>query len=253
MTVRILRDVDINRMLRVHVPAPQWADGIGTDFWLQPGTAVNGATTFLLSSQGWTTTSLGITQGSAADLLSYADPGVPRTVLFNASGDLIASPIIFGDYIGGKNAALVMGRSDLPRYLVMDAYAAFTTASANENTSGFGLVEDGGAITTQGDQLAVITSNSANFVCASGADSDVGAAVDNNYHWWRVILDAGLGTATDAVEWFIDGVSQGTLDLEADEFPVFFSGHTLTTNRIALGTTHIYYVWNKAELDPLNA
>lgn len=261
MTVRILRDVDLNRLRRVHVNAMDWSDNLGTDFWLNAGSAAAGATTFLLSNRGWTTTALSITEGSGADLLSYADGGpggaaaaaTPRSIVFGASGDLITSPFIFGEYQHGKRASLLLGRSDLPRYLVVDVLGAFTTASANENTSGFGLVEAGGAITTQGDQLACIVSDSANFKLASGADSDVGALVDNAYHWWRIILDAGLGTATDAVEWFIDNTSQGTMDLETDLFPAAFSSHSLTTNRLGVNTVHIYYAWNKSELDPLTA
>ena len=252
MTIRVLNRSTVDALLRVHVrSAFDWSDMSGTDYWLEPGSAVNGATTFLLSNRGWTTTSLGITAGSAADLNKLADPGVPRTVLFNASGDLLTSPFVFGDYAHAKVAAMMMGRPDLPRYLVMDSYAAFTTASSDENTSGFGFVEAGGAITSQGDQLACIVSDSANFKLASGADSDVGAVVDNSYHWWRIVLDAlKTGGTGDAVEWFIDGVSQGTIDLETDLFPVGFSAHTLTNNRVALGQTHIFYAW-EAETFPV--
>lgn len=255
MTLRVMRETDWDILRRKHVlNGWDWSDAVGTDYWLMPGAAVAGATTFLNSSRGWTTTALSITEGAAADAMTYADRGTPRFVSFGASGDLIASPIIFGDYAGARNAAMLMGRSDLPRYLVTDVYGAFTTNSANENTSGFGLIEDGGAITTAADQLAVIVSDGTNFICRSGADSDAGSVVDTAYHWWRIVIDAQkTGGVTDAVEWFIDGVSQGTLDLETDEFPALFSAHSLTTNRISLGTTHIYYAWSLQGLDKLTA
>lgn len=252
MTVNVLRTIDLERLRRVHIQAFGWGDELGTDYWLFPGPGVNGATTKILSDVGWTLTSLGITAGSGADFISAADKGTPRTILHNASGDLISSPVVFGDYQHARAASLIMGRTDLPRYLIMDAFAAFTTASANEDTSGFGLIEDGGAITTAGDHMAVIVSDGTNFIARTGADSSTGAAVDTNYHWWRILIDRTIG-ATNGARWYIDGVSQGTFDVQADEWPVHFAAHSLTTNRIALGTTHIFYAWDLANVDQLTA
>ena len=251
MTLTVLNTRQLESMQRRHVQSLDWADSVGTDFWLFAGSAVNGATTFLLSSRGWTTTSLGLTAGSAADFLSASDKGTPRSILTNAGNDLLQSPVIFGDYTHAKSASMIMGKTDLPRYLIMDVLGAMGTASANETTSGFGLVEDGGTAGTAADGLAWIVSDGTNFKLTSGADSDAGAAIDTSPHAWRVILDSGLGTNTDAVEWFIDGTSQGTIDLETDEFPVSFGIFADTTNRPALSVVHIYYAWDRRYLDPL--
>ena len=254
MTVRVMNERDWELLRRQHVRNIfDWNDAVGTDFWMQPGPAIAGATTFLLSNRGWTTTALSINAGSGADFASAADKGTPRTVSLGASGDLIQGPAVFGDYQHARVAQLLMGEKILPRYLILDAFAAFTTASANETTSGFGLYEDDATISTADDALAVIYSDGTNFGLRSGADSDAGAVVDNNYHWWRIVIDRSISAVTDGVQWYMDGVSQGTIDREADEFPAYFGAHTLTTNRIALGTTHIYYAWDLRNLDQLTA
>ena len=254
MTIRTMNERDWEFLRRKHVThAQHWGSEVGTDYWLFPGTEAAGATTFLLSSAGWTTTALSITAGTGADFMSAADKGTPRTISLGASGDILQSPVIFGDYQHARMAQLLMNEKILPRFLIMDVFAAFTTASADENTSAFGFYEDDGVISTANDALATIYSDGTNFILRSGADTDAGALIDNNFHWWRIVIDRSISAVTDGVQWYIDGVSQGTIDREADEFPVFWGGHTLTTNRIELGVSHIYYAWDMRYVDQLTA
>jgi hypothetical protein len=103
------------------------------------------------------------------------------------------------------------------------------------------LVEDGGSIITAAaaDQMAAISSNSTTFEINSGAASDAGAASDNAWHKWKIVTTQG-GTH----EWFIDGTSQGTLAIQANEWPVSFEAGIVATgtNTIGLASVHIYYV-----------
>lgn len=254
MTVRVMNERDWELLRRKHVrSALDWGDQIGTDYWFAPGSSMTGATTFLLSSRGWTTTSMVLTAGDGADFMSAADVGTPRTALTDATADILQSPALFGDYNHARLAQIIMGEKILPRYLILDAYAAFTVASADEEQTAFGLWDDGGTISTAADQLAAISSDGTNFLIHNGADEDVGAAIDNAYHWWRIQIDRSISAVTNGVEWFMDGVSQGTIDREADQFPAYFGIHSLTTNRISLAGAHIYYAWDLRNLDQLTA
>jgi len=223
---------------REHVLRPQeWADSAGTDFWLVagPGGMLTATTIQELADYGWTATALTFTAASGADFLSSADVGVPNTIDFGASGDLLKSPAIFGDYNHGLLAAQLLKKQ--PTKLVTECYAQFSVATANEPTSGFGLVEDGGTPATAADHMAFISTNGTNFLCASGAASDTGALDDSLFHKFKTIV-----RNTDSlVEWYIDDVSQGMLAVQADEWPVSFGAHVLTTNRLQLAWAHIYY------------
>src|SRR3990167_9933247 len=149
MTVKVMTERDWEFLRRKHVRSPlDWGDMVGRDYWFVPGSSMTGATTFLLSSRGWTTTSMVLTAGSAADFASAADKGTPRTALTNATGDLLQSPALFGDYHHARLAQIIMGEKILPRYLILDAFAAFTVASADEDQTAFGLWDDGGTIST---------------------------------------------------------------------------------------------------------
>ena len=255
MTVRVMNERDWELLRRKHVLSPlDWGDMAGTDYWYVPGSSTTGATTFLLSSRGWTTTSMVLTAGVGADFMSAADKGTPRTALTNASGDLIQSPALFGDYNHARMAQIIMGEKILPRYLICDMFAAMTVASADEDQTAFGLFEDDATISTAADQMAAISSDGVNFKLRSGADSDVSSiAVDNAYHWFRIQIDRSISAVTDGVAWYIDSVLMGTIDREADEFPAYFGKHTLTTNRISLAWGHIYYAWDLRNLDQLAA
>lgn len=219
-----------------HVLTPQaWAVAAGTDFWLVP--SANGMLTsgngHELSDYGWTTTALALQNGSGGDFFSSADPGALGAILFGASGDLLLSPAVFGDYAHFYMASQLLGAA--PTKLILEAIAAFTTNSANETTSGFGFIEDGGSPDVANDHLAFIFTDGTNFTLRSGAASDAGAVDDGNVHRFKIVITSAN------VEWFIDGTSQGTIALEADEFPVAFGAHVLTTNRLSLGIVHISY------------
>ncbi len=227
---------------RVHVVDPrQWSFCAGTNFFLGGGTTTalitSGTAGQVLSEFGWTTTALAYVAGSAADFASSADPGIAPHFLLADASDLLASPAIFGSYNHMLQAQRILGY--LPTSLNCEVWAAFTTASADEPSTAFGFVEDGGSVITAAaaDQLACISSNATNFELNSGAASDAGAAVDNAWHLWKISV-----TSTQ-VEWFIDGTSQGTIALEADEFPVSFEAGVVAagTNDIALGNVHIWY------------
>lgn len=224
---------------RLYVNRPvDWATGLGTDYMAGFGVLASNNDN-LLTNSGWTNATGAVTAGAAADFLSSSDKAAPRHILLADAGDDLFSPPIFGDYGHGEAAANVLGYS--PTAMVMEVYAAFTTASNDESVTGFGLVEDGGDPETANDHLAFIRSDGTNFICRSGADADTGAAVDTAWHLWKIRITQGT---TDKVEWFIDGTSQGTLDLTADEFPVYWAAHVLDAtgaNDVAIAWVHIYY------------
>ena len=172
------------------------------------------------------------------DFLSSADRGIPAHFLTNATGDILQSPQVFGGVAHLEAATEILGFT--PTRMTMDAIAAFSVASSDEETSAFGFFEAGATVSTQADQMAVVVSDGTNFELASGGDTDLGALISTTWHKWRITIDAG-GAGTDAVEWFIDGTSQGTMDRQTDLWPAYFGLHTLTNNRLLLGVVHIWY------------
>lgn len=226
---------------RKYVTDPRaWAFDVGTDYLLVPSvtTALITAGTAgqVLSEFGWTTTSLTHATPSGADFMTSVDVGTPNGFLTDASGDILKSPTIFGDYNHARAVQQILGY--FPTSLTLEAGATFTVASANENQSAFGWLEDGGTASVANDQIAAIFSDGTNFTIKNDTDSDVGALIDTSYHVWKIVINPGT---TDKVEWFIDGTSQGTMDLKEDEWPASFFMHSLTTNRIHLSWAHIYY------------
>lgn len=243
-------------LARKHVMADRWQDTAGTDFWLMPallmGTTVAGSNRVI--DNGWTLEAEHGVDGSGGDFRggvitagSPSDPGIPNHVALLATGDLIVSPTIFGDYAHMLAAAQVVGRGTLPTKLIMDVRAAFTTASGNEPTSGFGFFEAGTTTTsaTENLQLAFISSDSANFQLATNASStlvDVGAAVSATWKNWRIVLDYTT-SAVFRASWFINGVLQGSIVPTTDEAPYAFGAHTLSSNVVKIGPVHIFYDW----------
>jgi hypothetical protein len=230
--------VGANAANRVHITKPQeWGNSVGTDFWII-GSA-NGALTtgnaHELADYGWTTTALSFAAPSAADFISAADLGTPNFISLGAAGDLLQSPVIFGDYTHALMAAQFLGYT--PTTLTAEIRASFGVASNNETATGVGFFEDTGAANVAADHFAMIASNGANFLCRSGAASDTGAAVDTSWHTWKIAVSS-------SVEWFIDDVSQGTFAVEADELPVGFGAGVLATtgaNQIQIAWAHIWY------------
>lgn len=206
----------------------------GTDWWLTVGsqdiTNASGATNVSgLDSWGWTTTALttGFTNAVTADFLSSSDDTPPH-ILTNASGDVLQSPIMFGNYSHQLLVAQFLER--LPNRLVVEFYAAFTVASANESATHIGL-HNGAAL------VAAVFSDATNFQLSNGVTTDAGALVDNLFHQWRIVVDK----ATSLIEWFIDGISQGTVAITQDVWPAAFRMAASTTNRQGLSWVHIWY------------
>ncbi len=216
------------------VPGHLWATDPGTDFSLM--SLNNGYLTagnaHELADYGWTTTALSYSSATGSDFLDSSDMNSIQTIAFDAAADLLLSPLMFGDYRAGTMAANILGYR--PTTLTLECAALFSVASANENISGFGFST--GTSLTNTNHLAFIFSDGTNFQCRSSAASDAGALVDNLFHDWKIVLTAG-----GSVEWFMDGISQGTFALKTDTYPTAFSASVTTTNRMAIGTTRITY------------
>lgn len=234
-------------LARKHVRNPaRWAFEAGSDFWLIPGPDMNTAedtgSQEQLPEWGWTSTSLVDTAGGGADFMASADRA-PNHILTNASGDLLESPPIFGDYDHAWQAMEATSQRKLPTDLIVDFMGNMSVHSADEPRSGWGFIEDGGGVATEADQMAFISSDSANFQLAAnggaGALTDAGAADDANWHKFRIRMNL----ADDLSYWYIDDALQGSVAITADQFPVSFGFHALTTNRPLLGIVHIFYDW----------
>lgn len=229
---------------RVHVLTPEeWNRAGGTDFWAVFGpeaiTAAAGSSA-LITDSGWTATSLVETAGTGADFLATADRSKPAHILTDAASDLLQSPSIFGDYMHAQVAASILGYQ--PTKMACEFGFAMTVNSANETTSGIGLVEAGGTAGTAADDLAWLVSDGTNFKLRSGAaTSAAGALIDTNWHVAKIVLDNSVAAGTAMVSWYLDGALQGTLDLETDLFPCSFGMFAGVTNRPALSFAHIWY------------
>lgn len=225
---------------RIHVEAMEWGRKIGTDFWLIPrneGELTGVTNEPLLSDREWVTTSILWTAGTGADFLDSTDVGTPENFGTDLTGDLLQSPAIFGGYVHTVAVSRILGYT--PTRLVVEIAGQFSAATANETRSGFGLTEAGGTAGTDADAMAWIFSDGTNFGLRSAADTDVGALVDNNWNVWRITISSG--TVTDAIEWFINGTSQGTIDRQADLWPCSLGMFALTTNRPNIAWAHIWY------------
>ena len=228
---------------RVHVmDARSWSTQVGTDYWANFGlgsTIVSaGGSREVITVFDWTATSLVETaMTGGGDFLSTSDFSVPAHILTDASADLLESPSLFGDGSQAEAVAEILGHD--PTTMSCEWYGSFTAVTGTSNRSGFGLVQDGGAAGTAADQLAWIFTDGTNFTIRSSGDSDVGALDDTDWHTWKIVVSNG--SATDAVEWFIDGTSQGTFNRLEDQWPVSWGMHALTTNRPAVAWLHIWY------------
>ena len=233
----------------------RWAHELATDYWLmmQGGldifAAASTATGDELAENGWTSTSLVNTAGSGADFMSSSDKGTPSHALTNASADLLKSPSLFADYVHARSAATLAGQSNMPRYLIARWWGAMTVASADEPRSGWGFIEDGGAASVEADQLAWISSDGTNFQIGGNAGTPVNiATVDTSWHEFAIVIAVSTAKAYAFIDptWIGTppiGAALGSIDIQQDEAPYAFGFHALTTNRPALGLTHIYYEW----------
>ena len=262
---------------RVHVlEGYQWGNAAGTDYWLNFNSgfdilaAASTAVGEQLTENGWVATSLVNTIGSSGDFGggaftktttpgpktgpfggTYNDAGIPNHALTNASGDLLASPSIFGSVHHMEQAAILAGKSILPRYLIADFWGSMSVASAAEVRSSWGFYNVAVVDTTvEATQLAVIQSGGtgANFLLAGAAATMTQlasvATVSTTWHKWKIVL-AFNGSSGANVFAYIDGALQSTTPGVAaqDAYPCVFGFGALTTNRPLLGPTHVYYDW----------
>lgn len=252
-------------LARKHVTkGAEWGHTIGTDYWLTPNpvldifAAASTATGDELAENGWTATSLVNTLGGLGDfnggiltpvggnLYTGSDVASPNHALTDASGDLLASPAIFGDYDHSFAAARIAGKNVLPQYLIAEFFAAFTVASANEVTSAIGFYEDQGVVSAEAQHYAVIRSDGTNFnLAANAATVTAGPVIATGWSVWKIVLQFDPSGAGPKMWAYKDGVifSQTAAVGIQDEFPLRFGLHVLTTNRIGLGTVHVYYDW----------
>ncbi len=220
-----------------------WDDASGSDFFMEPDAAQIAGTGGAedLSDVGWTITGLGfVGPTKSADFLSLSGIGVPGHYEGNSAGDVMQSPAVFGDYPHGLQASHHLGK--LPTSLSLEQWATWSVRSASETATCLGFCDADGSIIVAADAIAAIHSDGTNFVLRSTADSDVGALVDGDIHLFKIVVQL-IGSLTDAIEWFIDGVSQGTIDLLDNVWPAAVGCGNLSagTNRILIGGWHLDY------------
>ena len=223
---------------RVHVGPRDWDNAAATDYWLNANSlsgqtsAASATNPYGLSGWGWTTTSLTVVAGGTGDLNSSGDVD-PTAIGTDAANDTLVSPKIFGGYDQFQRVSEILGYT--PTILRLKAYARFSTASANETTSGIGFMT--GTDFAAAGSVGGWTSNGTNFFLTSDNGSDSGAAIDTSWHTFQ--LDVGPTTTTT---WYLDGSSQGTITTETDIYPTRFKLIAGTTNRVQLSWLHILYV-----------
>ena len=261
------------RVTRQHVRAgARWAHEVGTDYWFHPSSgldqfaAASTATGDELAENGWIATSLVNTAGGGSDFMGGtltptigqgrkgtqlplpSDMGTPQHGLTDASGDLLGSPSIFGDYAGGYAAMVLAGKSTMPRYLIMESLAAFTVASAGEVQSALGFFNAAATISVEATQYAVIYSDGTNyFLAGAAAKMATGPLIDAPAAWhvWKIVIEFVAADVAPNVYAYKDNVIfSATAGVGAqDQFPLRWGFHALTTNRIGVGQTRVYYDW----------
>lgn len=232
--------VRVAHNLRVHAYRPQdWGSMAATDYWANFGDlTLVPADSSDLDLYGWVEGGTWVyLAGSGADFISnspIADAGTTGGAHFDDASDAITSPYIFGDYAHALLAGQFLGY--MPTSLNMECYARFS-ANGDENGSGFGFIEAGGSAATTNDTMAYISTGGTVFELHSGAAEDAGATDDMNPHLWKIKCK---GTTA---EWFLDGTSQGTIDLQDDLWPVAWSAGTQSggSNDPVVSWVHIYY------------
>lgn len=231
--------VRVSHNLRVHAYRPQdWGAFPATDYWANWGdlTFADAAASDLVAN-GWLTSGFSQLASSGADFISSSDVGTPGGLNFDAVSDYIISPFIFGDYAHALLAGQILGY--MPTVLNMECYARFA-ANADEEETGFGFLEagvDANAL-VKADLMAYITSDGTNFSLESAAAADAGSEDNTDPHQWKIKC------FSTTAEWFIDGVSQGTIALQEDLWPVAWGAGTKAgtgTNDPVINFVHIWY------------
>ena len=220
--------------------ARDWMGAAGFEYWLgvmdiDMFTAAAAAQPGGLDAYGWSIgSSPAITSVNGDVIGSLSSPGA-RYISVN-SGSQIYSPLMFGGYIGAKIAERFLGAT--PTKLVAEFWAAFGSTATNQTTSWlFGMTAGSGQTdAAAAGSAGCIVSDGANFRLRSAAGNDAGAAVDTNWHLFRIEYGA---TNT---EWFIDGVSQGTIATETGIWPRALNmRRDATGNQPRVGPGRIYY------------
>lgn len=224
---------------RVHALHPHdWAAAAATDYWANFGSVVGIPADAIGDPDlyGWLTTGYSHAVGSGADFMSSSDVGTTGGINLDAAGDYIVSPFIFGDYAHQQLVAGLLGYS--PSKLNMECYARFA-ANNDEEETGFGFVEAGSAQPfVKAGLMALITSDGTNFSLESGAAADAGSTDNTTPHLFKIQV------RSSAVEWWIDGTSQGTLALQTDLWPVAWGASTKAAtgaNDPVVSWVHIWY------------
>lgn len=251
----------------------EWGHTAGTDYWLAFNSgfdilaAASTATGDELAENGWIATSLVNTAGGGSDMFGGvitptvgalrggrsspipSDMGTPQHALTDATGDLLGSPSIFGDYAGAYAAMKLAGKATMPRYLVAEFLANFTVSSASEAQTAIGFFSAAATISVQATQYATIQSNGTNFLLAGAAATmATGPAVAAGWHLWRIVLQFPGGTTANVgpscFAYLDNAIFSTTAGVGVqDQFPLRFGFHALTTNRIGCGLVHISYEW----------
>ena len=232
---------------RVMVGPRDWDNVLATDYGvnfldLSPQVAAASASSpYGLSGWGHVTTALTTTANGTGNFNSSANFD-PTFLNMGAAADAFVTPSMFGGYDQFQRVGDVL--LYLPTTIVVDVYAQFNTASANETTSFFGLcapaVTDmaaaggGGGIRSGG--------TASTFFLTSDNGSDAGAAIDTSWHRWRIVY------GSTNTEWFDDIAtpgtlaSRGTITTEINIWPLSFKALVGATNRIRISWFHISYV-----------
>lgn len=226
---------------RVHVDARNWDNGQATDYWLKALgdanqlAALSATNGIGLPGFGWTCTSLTTVTTATGDLNSSADV-TPFAIGTDGTNDLLSSPIVFGGYDNFDRVGSILGYT--PTKLVLDGYWGYPTNASDQTEGVVGLLS--GTDAAAAGSAGAICRQGGNFALVSDLGSDQGSAADTAYHRFRIEYTHGGNT-----EWFIAGVSQGTITTETDIWPLPFrmAAPAANTNILpALAWVHLYYV-----------
>ena len=225
---------------RVHIFDPhEWGNSPATDYWADFGKddlAAGGGRD--LAASGWEASGFSILDGSGAEILDAANKGTTGGINFDAVGDYIISPTMFGDWEHGVIAQQFLGY--FPTKISFECGARFV-AGAGENDTGFGFLQDGtdDNALVKADLMAYITIDATNFSLESSATADACLTKTTTPHLFKVTATTG-----STFEWFVDGVSQGTLATVAAQAPMAWGAGTRAatgTNKPIISWLHIWY------------
>lgn len=235
--------------------ARDWSEAIALEYWFNATTDWFGATTEgnHLPAFGWTITGAPpYVVGSGADFVDADDDkGTTGGVHLDTAEDVVASPVIFGDYAHMAAVCELIGRvsgdgtPDLPRFLIADFFARFS-ANAAETGTGIGFTEDGGSPAVANDHLAVIFTDGTSWKLRSGAATSSAIATDDTSpHHFRIVLDRINELAYGYVGDMNRSAGQ-SIAIENDEFPVKFGAGVVAagTNDPVLAWARVRYAWH---------